>query len=63
MPIMVKLNENQSKHIVNSLRVIGMAQFAAYGYNAPSSGSFGVAIISGTVYAVIELLNIYLLKG
>ena len=25
-------NENQSRHIANSLRIIGMTQFAAFGY-------------------------------
>jgi hypothetical protein len=28
----IKLNADQAKHAANSLRVIGMAQFAAYGY-------------------------------
>lgn len=59
---MSKLNENQVKHISNSLRVIAMAQFATYGYNALQTNNFKLAFISMCVYVGIELVNVSLLK-
>ena len=34
------MNENQRKHIANSLRIIGLAQFASYAYFAINSSEW-----------------------
>ena len=51
------MNENQRKHIANSLRVIGMAQFASYGYFAVQSSEWGLALMSGFAYVILELIG------
>ena len=57
------MNENQRKHIANSLRVIGMAQFASYGYFAVQSSEWGLALMSGFAYVILELIAILVLRS
>lgn len=60
---MLKLNADQAKHAAGSLRVIGMAQFAAYGYSELQSATTDLKILigSGLVYLSLELVSLALL--
>ena len=55
-------NENQSKHIANSLRIVGMAQFAHYGYIGMQDGDTIKIYSSAVVYFVMEVLAYFVLK-
>jgi hypothetical protein len=55
-------NENQNKHIANSLRIIGMAQFAHYGIQGMTDGDVTKIMLSAVAYVIIEFLAIYELK-
>ena len=56
------MNENQRKHIANSLRIIGLAQFATYGYTSIGDGEWLIVISSALAYAGLELLAFLALK-
>ena len=60
---MIKLNADQAKHAANSLRVIGMAQFAAYGYTELQSPHMDIKVLvaSGLVYISLEIISMALL--
>jgi hypothetical protein len=47
-------NENQSKHIANSVRIVSMAGFATFGYQAIQESNPIVAIFFGSVYLASE---------
>ncbi len=49
-------NENQSKHIANSLRIIGMAQFAVFGYPALMQGDWYRFLVFGIAYVLTEAI-------
>ena len=57
------MNENQRKHIANSLRIIGMAQFASYGYFAIGSNEWDLVLMSGFAYVILELIAIIVLRS
>ena len=59
------LNENQAKHIANSLRMIGVGQFALYGLTELKSITTDTSalVISGCVYIALEGLAVYFLRG
>lgn len=61
---MATLNQEQARHAANSLRVIGMAQFAAYGYGELQSDAMNIGILmaSALVYIVLEALSLRLLR-
>ncbi len=58
------VSASRAKHTAGSLRIIGMAQFAAYGYKALSlsSGSMRVVVFSASVYILLEGLSLFLLS-
>lgn len=60
----LNFNADQAKHAANSLRVIGMAQFAAYGYAELQSDQTNLGILraSALVYIALEFLNLRLLR-
>lgn len=62
---MANLNLDQAKHAANSLRVIGMAQFAAYGYGELQSPAMNITtlVASALVYIALEVLSLRLLGG
>lgn len=49
-------NENQSRHIANSLRVIGMTQFAAFGYPFLVKGNVYGVLFFVIMYAIAEII-------
>jgi hypothetical protein len=53
---MLKLNSDQNKHIANSLRIIAMAQFTAFGWSAYNNHEAFVLIVSSLFYLYIEFL-------
>jgi hypothetical protein len=55
-------NENQSKHIANSLRIVGMAQFAHYGYIGLQDGDAIKIYSSACVYFIMEVMAYFVLK-
>ncbi len=57
------MNLEQAKHLANSARAIGMAQFAAYGYAALKSAQteWSVVLASLAGYLVSELVAYQLL--
>lgn len=55
-------NENQSKHIANSLRVLGMAQFVTFGYPAFIKDNFYHAAFFVFIYGVAEFAAYLALK-
>ncbi|KAF3976908.1 MAG: hypothetical protein HFP77_10050 [Methylococcales symbiont of Iophon sp. n. MRB-2018] len=55
-------NDNQSKHIANSLRIIGMAQFAAFGYPSLIKGNFYEVLFFMTMYTIAEIAAYKVLK-
>ncbi len=55
-------NENQSRHIANSLRIIGMTQFAAFGYPSLIKGNFYEVLFFITMYAIAEIVAYKVLK-
>lgn len=57
------MNAEQRKHVANSLRIIGMAQFASYGYLAIDTDNWVKAVVSGVVYITFELYAVRLLKA
>ena len=56
------MNENQRKHAAASLRIIGLAQFASYGYISINSGEWLVASASALAYVGLELAALFILK-
>lgn len=52
----------QRKHIAASLRIIGMAQFASYGYIALKSGSWLQGYLSAVVYFILDGIAVYVLN-
>jgi hypothetical protein len=57
----LKLNQDQNKHIANSLRIIGMTQFAAFGWDAFNEGGSLILIASSVFYLYIEFLALVFL--
>jgi hypothetical protein len=55
-------NENQSRHIANSLRIIGMTQFAAFGYPSLIKGNFYEVLFFIVMYAIAEIAAYKVLK-
>ena len=55
-------NENQSKHIANSLRVLGMAGFATFGYQALAKDEVITALIFASAYGLSEFMAYQVLK-
>jgi hypothetical protein len=55
-------NENQSKHIANSFRIVGMAGFATFGYQAIQESDILVAIFFGLAYVISEAIAYQILK-
>jgi hypothetical protein len=55
-------NENQSKHISNSFRIVGMAGFATFGYQAIQESDFVTAIFFGLVYLASEYVAYHILN-
>lgn len=55
-------NENQSKHIANSLRILGMAQFVTFGYPAFVKGDFIQTLFFILVYGLLEYFSYVVLK-
>ena len=53
----------QAKHIANSLRVIGMAQFATYGYTELHSQQTYTLVIaaSAVAYLALEAISLKML--
>lgn len=60
---MIKLNMDQAKHAANSLRVIGMAQFATYGYGQLQSAQPDLRVLmsSAVVYVLLEAISLMML--
>ncbi len=56
------LNKTQNKHLANSLRVIGMAQFAHYGFIALQSDNVLQLFFSISAYIITELIALKLLN-
>ena len=56
------MNENQRKHAAASLRIIGLAQFASYGYISINSAEWLVASASALIYVGLELTALFTLK-
>ena len=56
------MNENQRKHIANSLRIIGLAQFASYGYLAIGTSEWLLAFVSASAYIGLEVVAFFVLK-
>ncbi len=56
------MNENQRKHVANSLRIIGLAQFASYGYLAIGTGEWLLAFVSASAYVGLEVVAFFVLK-
>jgi hypothetical protein len=56
-------NENQSKHVANSFRIVGMAGFATFGYQAVQESNFAIAIFFSLVYAISEIIAYKILKN
>lgn len=55
---MLKLNNDQAKHIANSLRIIGMAQFAAFGWSAFNDKILSILLLSSIIYLYFEFLAV-----
>ncbi len=60
----MNVSASQAKHAAGSLRIIGMAQFAAYGYKALSTvnGSLKVAALSAAAYLLLEGVALFILS-
>ena len=60
---MIKLNMDQAKHAASSLRVIGMAQFATYGYGQLQSTQPDLRVLmsSAVVYVLLEAISLMML--
>lgn len=56
------MNENQAKHLANSARIIGMAQFAAFGYPALVNEGMIAALPVGITYLLFEALAVLVLQ-
>jgi len=59
----MRIKKEPAKHGANSLRIIGMAQFASYGYEnwISDKGSFNAVLVSAGIYVALEVLALYLL--
>ena len=55
------MNTEQRKHIANSLRIIGMAQFAAYGYLGLQENDWLQVTVSALTYLGLEAFSIKVL--
>ena len=58
-----RLNSAQAKHLANSARIVGMSQFAVYGYQAwvlPRS-DWMIFLGSAGFYLAAELFSLYIL--
>lgn len=57
------MNSEQAKHIANGLRMLGVAQFALYGYTGLTADRIDwfVVALSGVVYALLEVLAFWIL--
>ena len=56
------MNENQRKHVANSFRIIGLAQFASYGYASIGANEWLIVFVSGSAYIGLEFLAFLVLK-
>ena len=56
------LNKTQNKHLANSLRIVGMAQFAHYGFIALQSDNMLKLLFSIGAYFIIEIIALILLN-
>jgi hypothetical protein len=56
------LNNTQNKHLANSMRIIGMAQFAHYGFIALQNDTILKLFFSIGAYLVAEIVALTLLK-
>ncbi|NOZ37590.1 MAG: hypothetical protein GXP11_05890 [Gammaproteobacteria bacterium] len=58
------MNIEQSKHLANSARIIGMAQFAAYGYKAMNAHPVDQFWLLGSAvfYVAVEVIAFRLLE-
>ena len=59
---MIELNEAQSRHLANSLRALGLGQFAAFGYVAFQSANWWTGIFFAGLYGIAELAALRLLN-
>lgn len=52
------MNCSQARHAANSVRAIGMAQFAAYGYNSLSTADTDLNVLMASIggYVISEIL-------
>lgn len=57
------MNSEQAKHLANGLRMLGVAQFALYGYTGLTASQTDWLVVgfSGLVYALLEGLAFWLL--
>jgi hypothetical protein len=57
------MNSEQRKHLARGLQTIALGQLAFFGYKALEARHLGLFIFTVAVYAAIEAVAIYVLKG
>lgn len=58
----VRLNQDQSKHLASVLDKAAIAYFAVIGYTSYTSGNWLVFVHAIVIFAIIELLALYVLR-
>jgi hypothetical protein len=53
----MKLKNETAKHISQSLRLIGVAQFISYGAIAFNDNNWFIFVLSGLVFLILEFLG------
>lgn len=57
------MNSEQRKHLARSLQTIALGQLVFFGYKALEGRRLALAAISLVVYAFVDGVAIYLLRG
>lgn len=58
----MRLNKEQAKHLAETARIVGIAQFAAFGYTAVVDQQHLLAMLSAVWFVAAELLAVLLLE-
>ena len=58
----MKLNNEQAKHLAGTLRIVAVAQFAAFGWAAIQSSDWLGTLWPTTLFILLEFIALYALQ-
>ena len=58
------IDKDSAKHLAQTLRIVGVSQFANYGYQALQTDNVPILVLSGFLFISLELVGAFLIyKG